>query len=72
MKIDRRFVSQLPGDTRGHAIVASLISLAHDLGAKVTAEGVEHMEQAFCLMSLGCDEMQGYLFGNPNAPVSVL
>ena len=72
MKIDGRFVAQLPGDARGHAIVGSLINLAHDLGARVTAEGVERMEQAFCLMALGCDEMQGYLFGHPNARKSVL
>jgi diguanylate cyclase (GGDEF)-like protein/PAS domain S-box-containing protein len=64
MKIDGRFVAQLPKDARGHAIVGALIGLAHDLGAKVTAEGVERMEQADCLMSLGCDEMQGYLFGH--------
>jgi diguanylate cyclase (GGDEF)-like protein len=72
MKVDRRFVASLPDDERGHGIVRALISLAHDLGAHVTAEGVEHMEQAFCLMELGCDEMQGYLFGHPNAPDSIL
>jgi diguanylate cyclase (GGDEF)-like protein len=72
MKIDGRFVAQLPGDSRGHAIVSSLIRLAHDLGAKVTAEGVERVEQAFCLMGLGCDEMQGYLFGHPTPPQSIL
>ncbi|OYV41594.1 MAG: hypothetical protein B7Z80_01125 [Rhodospirillales bacterium 20-64-7] len=72
LKIDGRFVARLPEDPRGHAIVACLINLAHDLGARVTAEGVERVEQAFCLMQLGCDEMQGYLFGHPNAPGSVL
>ncbi|MBU6448987.1 MAG: EAL domain-containing protein [Rhodospirillales bacterium] len=72
MKIDRRFISGLPADQRGYAIVRALIRLAHDLGAKVTAEGVEHMEQALCLMELGCDEMQGYLFGHPEAPQSIL
>jgi diguanylate cyclase (GGDEF)-like protein/PAS domain S-box-containing protein len=72
LKIDGRFVANLPKDPRGHAIVASLVNLAHDLGAQVTAEGVERVEQAFCLMELGCDEMQGYLFGHPNAPASVL
>ena len=72
MKIDRRFISGLPSDRRGYAIVRALIRLAHDLGAKVTAEGVEHMEQALCLMELGCDEMQGYLFGHPEAPQSIL
>jgi diguanylate cyclase (GGDEF)-like protein/PAS domain S-box-containing protein len=72
MKIDRRFISGLPQDGRGYAIVRSLIRLAHDLGAQVTAEGVEHMEQALCLMELGCDEMQGYLFGHPEAPKTIL
>lgn len=72
MKIDGRFVQNLPGDGRGQSIVGALIGLAHDLGAKVTAVGVERMEQAFCLMELGCDEMQGYLFGHPNARTSVL
>jgi EAL domain-containing protein (putative c-di-GMP-specific phosphodiesterase class I) len=72
MKIDQRFVKNLPADTRGRAIVARLIALAHDLGAHVTAEGVERMEQAFCLMELGCDEMQGYLFGHPAVQRSVL
>ena len=72
MKIDGRFVARLPGDTRGYAIVSALIRLAHDLGAQVTAEGVEGVEQALCLMSLGCDEMQGYLFGHPHVPQTVL
>jgi len=72
MKIDGRFVARLPEDRRGHAIVGSLIDLAHDLGAKVTAEGVERVEQAFCLMELGCDEMQGFLFGHPSPKRSVL
>ena len=65
MKIDGRFVARLPGDTRGYAIVSALIRLAHDLGAKVTAEGVEGVEQALCLMSLGCDMAQGYFFAKP-------
>jgi diguanylate cyclase (GGDEF)-like protein len=72
MKIDQRFVRHLPADKRGHAIVARLIALAHDLGAAVTAEGVERIEQAFCLMELGCDEMQGYLFGHPAVRTTVL
>ncbi len=72
MKIPRHFVMDLPQDQRGLAIVRSLIRLAHDIGVQVTAEGVEHMEQALCLIELGCDEMQGYLFGSPDAPRSIL
>jgi EAL domain-containing protein (putative c-di-GMP-specific phosphodiesterase class I) len=72
MKIDGRYIRGLPEDRRAHAIVRALIALAHELGALVTAEGVERMEQAFSLMELGCDEMQGYLFGHPNARESIL
>jgi EAL domain-containing protein (putative c-di-GMP-specific phosphodiesterase class I) len=46
-------------------IVDSTISLAHGLGLKVVAEGVETQAQADHLESLGCDLMQGYLFSPP-------
>jgi diguanylate cyclase (GGDEF)-like protein/PAS domain S-box-containing protein len=72
IKIDGRFVRGLPEDQRAASIVRSLIGLAHDLGAQVTAEGVERMEQAFALMELGCDEMQGFLFGHPAVSKTVL
>ncbi|MGH8810254.1 MAG: EAL domain-containing protein, partial [Noviherbaspirillum sp.] len=65
LKIDQSFVSDIthaPGDA---AIVASIISLAHNLKRHVIAEGVETQEQLAYLRRHGCNEMQGYYFGKP-------
>ncbi len=60
VKIDRSFVRALqPGR---NTIVAAIINVAHTLGMRVIAEGVETAEQRDILIELGCDEMQGYLF----------
>ncbi len=68
LKIDRLFVSDLPVDSGSAAIVSSVISMAHGLGLKVTAEGVETAAQMAALKSDGCDYFQGYLFSRPLAP----
>ncbi|MBN8217659.1 MAG: EAL domain-containing protein [Spirochaetes bacterium] len=68
LKIDLSFVSRMLTGEREHAVVASTIHLAHDLGLHVIAEGVENEETAAALRALGCDEAQGWLFGRP-APV---
>jgi EAL domain-containing protein (putative c-di-GMP-specific phosphodiesterase class I) len=68
LKIDRTFVTGLPGDAEDAAIVRSVISLAGALGMSVTAEGIELVEQADALHELGCDRMQGYLFSRPMPP----
>jgi EAL domain-containing protein (putative c-di-GMP-specific phosphodiesterase class I) len=65
LKIDRSFVLAIDEDGPGRLIVDSTISLAHGLGLKVVAEGVETQAQANHLESLGCDLMQGYLFSPP-------
>jgi len=65
VKIDRRFVSGLAEGNREQALCAGIISLAHSLGMKVTAEGVETAEQRDLLVGLGCDYAQGWLFGRP-------
>ena len=62
LKIDRSFVSALAGGDDAHAIVATIVTLAHNLGFKVVAEGVETEEQAARLRQLGCDQLQGFLF----------
>ena len=70
LKIDRSFVSALEKDEhRARQILSTIIMLAHQLGMKVTAEGIETMRQAEILRGLACDQFQGYLFGRP-APAS--
>jgi EAL domain-containing protein (putative c-di-GMP-specific phosphodiesterase class I) len=62
LKIDRSFLTDLPGNAEGLTIVSSIISLAHALHFKVVAEGVETEAQARLLRDLSCDQMQGFLF----------
>ncbi|MFC3298093.1 EAL domain-containing protein [Arthrobacter agilis] len=70
IKIDSSFVAGLDSPARrreSFAIVTAVISLAHSLGMKVLAEGVETSTQALILHGLGCDQGQGYLYGRPRA-----
>ncbi|MCU6434417.1 EAL domain-containing protein [Undibacterium sp. Jales W-56] len=62
LKIDRSFVMHLPDDDSDVAIVTAIISLAHALKLGVIAEGVETEAQRALLKTLGCDELQGYLY----------
>jgi diguanylate cyclase (GGDEF)-like protein/PAS domain S-box-containing protein len=65
LKIDRSFVSELPNDAEDAAIATAIVAMGHSLNMKVVAEGVETDDQAAFLLSLGCDEMQGYLLSRP-------
>ncbi|MEA3106222.1 MAG: hypothetical protein QOI88_827, partial [Gammaproteobacteria bacterium] len=67
LKIDRSFVVDMTAAPKGLVLVSSIVNLAHSLRLKVVAEGVETEEQSRQLRLLGCDEMQGYLFGKPVA-----
>lgn len=65
LKIDRSFVRDLTVDPCDVAIASTVVALGHGLRMIVVAEGVETQEQLDCLRSLGCDEIQGYLFSRP-------
>lgn len=65
LKIDQGFVRGLPADREDAAITRSVISLAHNLGLKVVAEGIEVADQAAFLLSQNCDYGQGYGFARP-------
>lgn len=65
IKVDRSFVSDMVNNTDAAAIVNSVIGLGRAMGLRVVAEGVESQEQLVMLRLLGCDEIQGYLFGKP-------
>ena len=65
VKIDRSFISGVGSNAEDEAIAAAIIAMAHSMGLKVVAEGVETAEQLAVMHSLKCDEMQGYLFSRP-------
>ncbi|WP_151446939.1 bifunctional diguanylate cyclase/phosphodiesterase [Lacisediminimonas profundi] len=62
VKIDKSFIDDFPGDTNDAAIVHAIIGMAHSLGLRVTAEGVETLSQLETLRQYGCDEYQGFYF----------
>ncbi len=66
LKIDRAFTQSLDSDRKVALIVRSIVSLAHSLGIRVNAEGVETEPQADMLRRIGCDELQGFLLGRPS------
>jgi EAL domain-containing protein (putative c-di-GMP-specific phosphodiesterase class I) len=65
IKIDRSFIQNIPHDLNDVAISRTIISLSHDLGYEVVAEGVETAEQLEFLLDKGCNYAQGYFFGKP-------
>ena len=65
LKIDRSFTNKITSSTSDWALCEVIILMAHKLGLKVIAEGVETLEQMELLLSAGCDYGQGYLFSKP-------
>jgi diguanylate cyclase (GGDEF)-like protein len=65
LKIDRTFINDLKSSNDARAVVDAVVRLAHALGLRVVAEGVETEAQREILLALGCDELQGYLFARP-------
>jgi diguanylate cyclase (GGDEF)-like protein len=67
LKLDQSFVNEIGQSAEGATICDATIGLAHNLGMKIVAEGVETHEQLDYLVARGCDEIQGYYFSRPLA-----
>jgi diguanylate cyclase (GGDEF)-like protein len=65
LKIDRSFLSDSIPDQQDELIITAIIAMAHSMGLRVVAEGVESNAQKAFLAGLGCDEIQGYLISKP-------
>lgn len=65
LKVDKSFIKNIPFDQHDLAVVKAVIQLAHNIGLKVVAEGVETQDAIDYLKSLYCDEFQGFFFGKP-------
>ena len=72
LKIDASFVKDVDHSADARVIVDAVVKLAHALGLKVVAEGVESPRQQAVLVELGCDELQGYLFAKPMSARALL
>jgi EAL domain-containing protein (putative c-di-GMP-specific phosphodiesterase class I) len=71
LKIDQSFIRSLGVNARDGVIVRSMIDLAHALGYRVVAEGIEDVEAMTLLADWNCDEGQGYFIARP-APVAAM
>ena len=65
IKIDRSFIMDMAGSDSDMMIVKTMITLAHGLGKRILAEGVEDVNQLQLLRHLACDAVQGYLIAKP-------
>jgi len=65
LKVPATFVAKLSSDQRARSITKWMIDLAHELGIKVIAEGIEHRDQLEFLRDMECDYIQGFLFSKP-------
>jgi diguanylate cyclase (GGDEF)-like protein len=72
LKIDASFIKDLDHSPDARAVVDAVVKLAHALGLKVVAEGVENPRQQKILVELGCDELQGFLFAKPMSARALL
>jgi EAL domain-containing protein (putative c-di-GMP-specific phosphodiesterase class I) len=71
LKIDRSFLSELASSSSSLPLVQTIVVLAHNMGLSVVAEGVETEEQLAVLRAMGCDKVQGHLFGKALAAAAV-
>jgi diguanylate cyclase (GGDEF)-like protein len=71
VKIDKAFVDGVVSDAADRSVVQAVVQIAHTLGMRVVAEGVERPDQQDALAALGVDEVQGYLHARPMPALSV-
>ena len=67
LKIDKAFVDDIEESEQGRNMVATIVTIAHNLGMDVVAEGVETNNQLSFLSGLKCEQLQGYLYSKPLA-----
>ncbi|WP_448210886.1 EAL domain-containing protein [Colwellia sp. MEBiC06753] len=65
LKIDKAFVDDIETSEQGRNMVATIVTIAHNLGMQVVAEGVENNNQLHFLSGLACEQLQGYLYSKP-------
>ncbi|MBP3754911.1 MAG: bifunctional diguanylate cyclase/phosphodiesterase [Lachnospiraceae bacterium] len=68
LKIDKSFIDEMNNGENSKAYVAAIISLGHIMGLDVISEGVEEEDQIDTLKEIGCDYIQGYVWGRPLSP----
>ena len=68
LKIDKSFIDEMSSGEASKQYVAAIISIGHSMGFKVISEGVEEEEQIETLRKIGCDYIQGYIWGKPLQP----
>jgi EAL domain-containing protein (putative c-di-GMP-specific phosphodiesterase class I) len=71
LKLDQSFVRDIGSDPKFEQLIEVIITLAHRIGARIVAEGVETEPQLNWLRAAGCDYVQGYLIGRPGPPVDI-
>lgn len=71
LKIDRSFITDMLNDENAKTIVNTIISMARSINIKITAEGVETLEQLEYLKQMGCHKIQGYYFSRPVDPLKI-
>ena len=72
VKIDRFFIRDIPTDSKKAVFASSIVSLAHQMGSLVVAEGVETKEEFYVCREIGCDLVQGYLVQKPECRLNLL
>ena len=68
LKIDKSFIDKINANESSKQYVAAIISMGHIMGLDVISEGVEEEEQLATLKEIGCDLIQGYIWGKPVMP----